>query len=84
MSEGLLPKKDEVQLSLQQHKCTHMLGLSETRLNDSVPTGQLAVTGFRSHRRDRGGRGVGLLVYVSNSAMSLRRKDLENAGLENL
>ena len=80
---SLVPKKDEVQLFLQEHKCAHVLGLSETWLNDNIPTGELAVAGFSSHRRDRGsGRGGGLLVYVSECVTSIRRSDLEDTDLE--
>ena len=43
---SLLPKKDEIQLFLQQHTCAFVFGLSETWLHDSVPTGELAVSGF--------------------------------------
>ena len=80
---SLVPKKDEVQLFLQEHKCAHVLGLSETWLNDNIPTGELAVAGFRLHRRDRGsGRGGGLLVYMSECVTSIRRSDLEDTDLE--
>ena len=80
---SLVPKKDEVQLFLQEHKYAHVLGLSETWLNDNIPTGELAVAGFRSYRRDRGsGRGGGLLVYVSECVTSIRRSDLEDTDLE--
>ena len=81
---SLLSKKDEIQLFLQQHTCAFVFGLSETWLHDSVPTGELAVSGFRTHRRDRGGRGGGLLVYVSECMISIRRHDLEVADLETL
>ena len=69
---NLLHKKDKAHLFLQQHSSAHVLGLSETWFKDSVPTGELAVGGFQIHRRDRSGRGGGLLDYVSEDITSIR------------
>ena len=54
------------------------------KLHISVRTGELAVSGFQAHKRDRGVRGGGLLVYVSECVTSIRRQDLEDADLETL
>ena len=83
MSEvNLLPKKDKVQLFLQQYTSARVLGLSETWFNDRLPTEELAVSGFRTHGRVRGGREGCLLVYVSECMTSIRQQDLEDADLK--
>ena len=70
MSEVCYPRRTEYNFSYSSTRA-HMLGLSETWLNDSVPTVELAVSGFLTHRRDRGGRGDGLVGYVSECMTSI-------------
>ena len=41
-----------------------ILGLSETKLDNSFPTAQFKVDNFMVYRKDRNGFGGGLLMYV--------------------
>ena len=81
---SLLPKLDELRTFLHEYKCAHLFGVSETWLTDSVCDGLVGINGFQTHRRDRGGRGGGLLVYVSEHVTSIRRRDLEDPEIEAL
>ena len=81
---SLLPKYDEVQVLLEGCGAGQVLGLSEMWLDESVTDAEVAVNGYHMHRRDRGMRGGGVLVYVSDDIRSVRRRDLEAVDMEAL
>ena len=56
--------------------------MSETWLSKSVSDNEVRVDGYRTYRKDRGGNGGGVLVYVSETLKSCRRVDLEKDDVE--
>ena len=78
-----MPKRDELQ-TLLEHCSTHVMGLSETWLDESVDDAEIDMTGFRVYRKDRNRNGGGVAVYVSDDVKSVRRYDLEEEGVEAL
>lgn len=60
--------------------------ISETKLNDSVPTEKILIDGYKQPiRKDRPiNSGGGLAVYTNNSISFSRREDIENNNIENL
>ena len=81
---SLLPKIDELQAMLDYRSKAHVMGLSETWLDESVTDAELQIDGFRMYSKDRLGRGGGVSVYVSEDVKSMRRQDLEEAVIEAL
>ena len=73
----LLPKQDELQTLLEHCSTFHVMGLSETWLDESVDDAEIDMTGFRVYRKDRNRNGGGVAVYVSDDVKSVRRYDLE-------
>ena len=80
----LLKKKklDELKLTLTNAQRPVILGLSETWLDSSVTDAEVSVACYATYRRDRGSRGGGVLVYVTDKCRSRKRKDLEEDGVE--
>ena len=56
--------------------------LSETWLDSSVTDAKVSVPCYATYRRDRGSRGGGALVYVTDKCCSRRRNDLEEDGVK--
>ena len=56
--------------------------LSETWLDSSVTDAEVSVPCYATYRRDRGSRGGGALVYVTDKCCSRRRNDLEEDGVK--
>ena len=81
---SLLPKQDELQTLLERRSTSHVMGLSETWLDESVADAEIDMTGFRVYRKDRNRNGGGVAVYVSDDVKSVRRSDLEEEGIEAL
>lgn len=54
----------------------------DTWLDSSVSDGEVNISGYVTYRKDRGGRGGGVLVYVTDKCRSKTRKDLEEDGTE--
>ena len=70
-------------LEILNGKYFDILGIAETKLDESFPDGQFWAENYMMYRRD----GVscstgGLIVYVSSAITSRRRKDLEPPGHE--
>ena len=59
-----------------------MCALSETLLNNSIPTAFVEITGHSFERRDRGLSGGGVGVYLKNRLVYCRRNDLEAPEIE--
>ena len=55
---------DELRDTLTNAKRPIILGISETWLDGSVLNGMVDIHSYTLHRRDRGSRGGGVLVYV--------------------
>ena len=83
-AQSLLPKIDEVRDTLRDAKRPVILGVSETWLDQSVSDGEVNIQLYTLHRRDHGGKGGGVLVYVSEMCHSRRRTDLEDETVEAL
>ena len=80
---SLVPKFDEIKVMLESFSGAGLvLGFSETWLEEGVTDGELQIDGFRSYRRDRNGRGGGVMVFVSNTVKGVRRCDLESEEIE--
>ena len=83
--QGLSNKMDQVRLLLESDKNQiHVLGLSETKLNDIHPDSVFEINGFQKpFRKDRlTNSGGGVLVYVKEGISCTRRTDLEQVSLE--
>ena len=79
--QGLRNKIDQVRLLLESaHNQIHIMGFSETKLNDIHPDSAFEIQGYQKpFRRDRkSNMGSGLLVYVKDGVCCRRRSDLEN------
>ena len=81
---SLLPKHDELQVYLERWKRASVVGMSESLLDKGVSDAELVVMGMRMYRKDRNRRGGGILVYVSEDVLSVRRWDLEDQAIEAL
>ena len=55
-----------------------LLGVSETKLNDTFPYGQFHVDNYVLNRKDRTSHGGGVAIYVRSDIADRRRRDLEN------
>lgn len=77
-----MSKRDELKLTLTNAQRPVILGLSETWLDSSVMDAEVSVPCYAMCRRDRGSRGGGVLVYVTDKCRSRRRNDLEEDGVE--
>ena len=83
--QGISNKIDQLKLLLQsQENLIHVLGLSETKLNERHPDTPFEINGYQKpFRRDRSeNAGGGLLVYVKEGICCKRRSDLEHQMLE--
>ena len=80
---SLSSKLDELRDLLGRESGLSMaFGVSETWLDGTIADAEVEIAGFRSYRRDRGVRGGGIMVYVSEVVKSMRRQDLEAEGME--
>lgn len=64
----------------------HILGISETKLNENHLTEYFEIQGYNTpFRKDRyENRGGGLLVYIKNNLNCIRRSDLEGNEIESI
>ena len=74
-------KFEDVSKLVQHHKI-HILGVTETWLDDSISDGEVAITGYRMFRLDRKGKaGGGVCIYIHYSLsvrlLSITPMDLE-------
>jgi len=59
-----------------------LLGLTETRLDSTIPDSQICPEGYACYRKDRNRNGGGCAVFLKNKWPSKRRNDLESDSLE--
>ena len=64
--QSLMSKQDELELTLTIAQRPVIPGLSETWLDGSVTDAEVSVPCYATYRRDRGSRGGGVLVYVTD------------------
>ena len=55
-----------------------LLGISETKFDDTFPHGQFHVDNYVLNRNDRTSHGGGVALYVRSDIPHRRRHDLEN------
>ena len=83
--QGLSNKIEQLKLLLQyENNLIHILGISETKLNEIHPIRPFEISAYQKpFRRDRTeNAGGGLLVYVKEGVCCSRRLDLEHDRLE--
>ena len=78
---SLLRNMDEIRHMLLNENI-HILSLSETRLDSSVPDSEIHIEGYQCVRVDRNRNGGGIITYVQENVHFNVRKDLFIAGLE--
>ena len=78
---GLLRKKDLLEIFLADNN-VKVAGISETLLNEHIPTSFLNIEGYSFVRRDRGVSGGGIGLYVKNGIEYIRRFDFESDDIE--
>ena len=81
-AQSLMNKMDELHSVLTGANRPVVLGVSETWLDHSIPTCEVSVPSYVLHRRDRGRRGGGILVYTPAKLRGQRRGDLEAEDVE--
>ena len=83
---GLLAKIDQIRLLLTETGCNnHILQISESHLDDSIPDSLIDFYGYNIIRKDRkGGPGVGVCIYMRNDMNYQRRLDFEKDEIEAL
>ena len=59
-----------------------ILGIAETKLDDSFPNAQFSIDGYRTFRKDRNQHGGGLLVHVRSDIPCRQIKTLEMTNIE--
>ena len=82
----LCNKVEDIKVQLyKSQKTIHMLGLSETRLDERIDDNLISIQNYTLIRRDKAySMHTGLAVYIHNSISSFvkRRLDLENTEIE--
>ena len=78
---GIRSHLDEVKLMMKRLGI-HILGLHETKLNNSVPKELTKVSGYQQFRLDRTCHGGGISIYVRDSVNFKPRDDITIDGLE--
>ena len=63
-------------------KCIDILAVNETRLNNTISSGEVAVSGYILERNDRNREGGGIALYIRDTINYDRLCDLEYESLE--
>ena len=84
----LLPKLDELRISMATKKGHDMLRICETFLNRGISCNQVAIEGFDHIRKDRsetqGKFGGGVILYIRNTIHCKRRTEYEISKIETI
>ena len=81
--QSILGKLSSIEQLMMGEWKADIFCFSETWLQpNSTTDSHLAIPGYFYYRRDRGQRGGGLLVYISNDLCAKRRPDLESSEIE--
>lgn len=78
---SLLPSIDELRHFVSVNK-PHIIGISETWLDDSILDSEISLAGYKVERKDRNRSGGGVATYISNTITSNRRSDIEDNNIE--
>ena len=78
---GLLNKIDLLSLFIEKHNF-EIFGITESLLNENIPSSLLNIKGYSFERKDRGQKGGGVGVFIKSNIDYIRREDLENHQLE--
>ena len=84
----IVPKIDELRISMAHDNCPDIFGLCETFLTDSISDDLIAIDGYDILRKDRSetqkkaGRGV--VLYYRKAINCKRRHEVESSKLETL
>ena len=84
----IVPKIDDLRLSMANDNCPDIFGMCETFLVSSVSDNQIAIDGFDLIRKDRSDTqnksAGGVLLYNCKSVNCKRRYELEVSKIETL
>ena len=84
----ILPKIDELQLTIGSENGPDIVGICETFLDSTVDNNRITINQFDVFRKDRcetqDKSGGGVLLYFENSLNCRRRDDLEISNIETL
>ena len=78
---GLKGKLQLLSLFILKHSIK-MFDVSETFMNDSIPSSSVNITGYNFERKDRESAGEGVGFFVKNNIVYRRRNDLETQDIE--
>lgn len=83
-ANGILSKLEQIRILLTEtNRNAHVLKITETHLDTSVPDSLISISGYTNTRRDRSnGPGGGLCIYIRNDLNWQRRYDLEKDEIE--
>ena len=80
---SLLPKIDEIRSFAQQTNVS-VIGITETKLDNSVLDAEIKIDGYDLMRWDRNRHGGGIACYVKNGIQFNRKDDIFSDGIENI
>ena len=79
---SVLPKVDELRLIVKKSNAA-VIGLTETKLDDSIEVGEIEIEGYSLERCDRNRKGGGVACYVRNDISFNVRENFSNE-IENI
>ncbi len=74
---SVLPKIDELRLIAKQSNAA-VIGLTETKLDDTVVNGEIEIEGYTLERTDRNRKGGGVAFYIRNDISYNVRENFSN------
>ena len=84
----IVPKIDELRISMAHDKCPDIFGMCETFLTASISDDQIAIDDFDILRKDRSDTqnkvGGGVILYTRKSINCRRRHEIETSNIETL
>ena len=84
----IVPKIDELRISMAHENCPDIFGMCEIFLTNSVSNDQLAISGFDLIQKDRSDTqnkaGGGVILYYRKSINCKRRPEFEVSNIETL
>jgi len=78
---GLFAKKDLLEYFITENNI-QVMGVTETLLNEYIPSQSVNINGYNYERRDRGSSRGGVGVYLNKGIEYSRRFDLECTDVE--
>ena len=74
---SLLPKIDELREIVKISNPT-VIGITETKLDNSIGDSEISIDGYCAIRRDRNSKGGGVIIYVTNKICYSNRNCISN------